>query len=178
MSQRAILNPVRARLTVVLMSAVVVWHSLAMMVASAPSSDVTVAARAVLQPYLTLFRLDNNWGFFAPNVPVGVQFRYLVEDAAGTHHRFSPDVQLNRFHPMSIWMRDYYKSVMDAPDVHADALAAELCREHAALRPLAITLLSVEQKEFLPADRLNGKHPLDDDFVTVTALKTVRCPGP
>lgn len=176
MSQVEMSKRARARVTVAAMSALVVWHSLAMMIASAPYSDITVAARSVFHPYLTLFRLDNNWGFFAPNVPGGSQFRYIVEDAAGIRHNFIPDEHLSRFRPTSVWFRDYYKTVMESPDSFADSTAAELCREHASLHPITITLLAIEQNEFLPSDRRNGKHPLDNDFVTVTTLKAVRCP--
>ena len=90
---------VRERLAYVAMSVLVVWHSIAMVVAAAPESTLTQAARSLLQPYLTLFRLDNNWGFFAPNVPRGRQFRYTIEDAAGTRRSFIPEDKLSRLHP-------------------------------------------------------------------------------
>lgn len=176
MSHLVMSKQARVSLTVAAMSALVVWHSLAMMIASAPYSAITVAARSVFYPYLTLFRLDNNWGFFAPNVPRGFQFRYDVEDAAGVRHSFIPDRHLSRI-PSGLHLDS--RSLQDGhgvPDVYGDATAAELCREHASLHPITITLLSIDQNEFWPSDWLNGKHPLDDDFVTVTTQKTVRCP--
>lgn len=160
------------------MSALLVWHCIAMVVATAPDSLLTHSARALFGPYLTLLRLDNNWGFFAPEVPTGYQFRYAVEDAAGKRHEFIPDQALSRFHPNSIWLRDRYKAVMQDHDTYADAAATAICREHAALRPVAVTLMQAEQKEFWPEDQLNGKHPLDPEFVNVTELKTVPCPAP
>jgi hypothetical protein len=166
----------RERLTYAAMSLLVVWHTLAMLVASSPDSAMTRSVRLLFDPYLTLFRLDNNWGFFAPNVQTGVEFRYVVEDAAGTRHTFTPSDELSRFPPTWIWFKDHYKAVMESPETFGDAEAALRCREHASLRPTTITLLEIEQKAFWPEDRLRGKHPLDPELVDVHTLKTVRCP--
>jgi hypothetical protein len=175
MSQVSIPARERRRLATTAMSLLVVWHSLAMVVAAAPDSAIARAARPLFDPYLTLFRLDNKWGFFAPNVDQGFQFRYVVEDASGTRHTFVPADQLSRFHPTSLWIKDRYKAVMMYPEAHGEATAAALCREHAALRPVSIALLEVEQKEFRPEHQRSGKHPLDPEFVTVNTLMTVRC---
>jgi hypothetical protein len=169
-------KPWRERLTYTAMSLLVVWHTLAMVVESSPDSVITRGARLLFHPYLSLFGLDNNWGFFAPNVNEGVQFRYVVEDAAGDRHTFIPADALSRFLPTSIWVKDRYKAVMTLPETYGDAAAASLCRDHASLHPVTITLLKIEQKDYWPEDRLNGKHPLDPEFVDVNTLKTVRCP--
>ena len=69
-------KPWRERLIFVAMSVFVVWHTIAMVLAPAPENSVTVQSlRVVFQPYLTLFKLDNPWDFFAPNVEKGAQFR-------------------------------------------------------------------------------------------------------
>jgi hypothetical protein len=167
---------VRERLAYTAMSLLVVWHTLAMVLQSAPNSALVRSGRLLFDPYLTLFRLDKQWGFFAPDVKVGGQLRYIVEDAAGKHHTFTPADELSRFHPTSIWFKDWYKAVMTSPERFGDAATALHCREHASLHPITITLLAIEQKGFWPEDRLSGKHPLDPEFVTVNTLKTVRCP--
>ena len=57
----------RERVTYTAMSLFVAWHTLAMVVAPAPStSDLIKGLRIVLDPYLHFFKLDNEWGFFAP----------------------------------------------------------------------------------------------------------------
>jgi len=165
----------RQRLAYAGMSLLVSWHTFAMVVAPSPDSDITDAARSILDPYLALFRLDNGWGFFAPDVGHGSQFRYVIEDATGKRHTFIPAEKLNRFHPTSIWMRDRYIAVMEKPKAYADAAAAALCQEHAELKPVTVTLLQFEQKDFFPVHRLMGKQPLDPEFVTVKTLKTVPC---
>lgn len=172
----------RERLVYSAMSLLVAWHTLAMVVAVSPDSVITGAARALVYPYVILLNLDNYWGFFAPNVGASYQFRYVVEDAAGQQHIFIPTDKLSRFNPNSIWLRDRYREIMDSVDTYGDVTVAGLCREHAALRPVAITLLEVEGlevegKEFGPQDRRLGKNPLDPEFVTVDTLKTIGCPA-
>jgi hypothetical protein len=158
------------------MSLLVIWHTIAMLVAAAPSSAMTRAAGKLFDPYLALLNLDNYWGFFAPVVGASYQFRYLVEDAAGLQHLFIPGDKLNRFSPNAIWLSDHYREVMDSVDDYGEVTVSELCREHAALHPVAITLLAVTGNEFGPEDRRSGKSPLDPEFVTVDTLKTIRCP--
>jgi hypothetical protein len=71
------------RLTYVVMSALVAWHTFAMIIGPAPESPVTDAARDLAQPYLTLFGLQHPWDFFAPTVATGYHFSYVIEDTAG-----------------------------------------------------------------------------------------------
>src|SRR5258708_22597475 len=92
-------HPWRQRLTYLVMSAFVAWHTLAMVIAPAPESSVLVQTlRAALQPYLTLFRLDNPWNFFAPTIG-GARLRYPLDDAPAAPPTRTPAEQLNRVHP-------------------------------------------------------------------------------
>jgi hypothetical protein len=170
-------KPWRERLVYTALSAFLVWHTLAIVVAPAPDSSVIVRSlRGVLLPYLTLLRLDNKWNFYAPNTGRGHQFRYLVEDAAGSRHAFTPVDGLGWFHPNEWSFRALYDWIAESPDGYGDAAAALLCRRHAALRPTAIILLDLEQKDFSPADHLSGKHPLEPEFVTEKDLRRIACP--
>jgi hypothetical protein len=170
----------RERLTYTAMSVFVCWHTLAIVVAPASDSSVTVQSlRLLLQPYLTLFALDHkddSWRFFAPEVNKPTLLRYLVKDASGKNHMFVPTAELNWLHPAYIWFRDLYGTILESPDDYGDTFASVFCREHASLRPVSIAILKIEQGEFQPEDHLNGKHPLDAEFVTVSTVKRVRCP--
>lgn len=171
-------NRWRQRVTYLVMSAFVAWHTLAMVIAPAPDSSVLVRTlRVALQPYLTFFRLDNPWNFFAPTIG-GAQLRYSLEDAAGAHHTFTPTEQLNWFHPDFFWFRDWHFAIADYPELYADRAGALLCRKHASLHPVSITFVQYKQRSFTPADQLSGKHPMDPEFVSVNAVKTVQCPSP
>src|SRR3984957_11861561 len=170
-------NSWRQRVTYLVMSAFVAWHTLAMVIAPAPESSVLVGTlRAVLQPYLTLFKLDNPWNFFAPVIG-GTELHYSVEDAAGARHSFTPTEQASWFHPAYLWLRDWHYNIIDHPELFVDRAGAILCHEHAALHPVSITFVADEQWEFKPADLLSGKHPTDPEFIKERTVKTVECPA-
>lgn len=159
------------------MSLLLVWHTAAMVVAAAPDSAITRAASSLFQPYLSLFRLQNEWSFYAPDVRVEPEFRYVVEDASAQPHTFVPADKLSRYLPTDIWVKDWYIHVMDNPETYSKFVAAYLCREHASLHPVSITLLEIDQKDFLPRNQLSGKHPFDPEFLDEKTLATVRCPN-
>jgi hypothetical protein len=169
----------RQRLTYGAMSAFVVWHTLAMVIAPAPDrSPSAQALRGVVQPYLSLFRLDNLWDFFAPNVNRLSDLHYVIEDAAGKEHRFAPGADLKWYYPTSIWFKAWFYAVMENPELYADSAGAIFCRQHADLKPVAVTLLEYQEGAIGPDDHLSGKHPLDEEFVTVNTVKRVPCPEP
>src|SRR5947209_12412850 len=59
----------RQRLTYLAMSLFVGWHTLAIFVSPTPTaSGMVQSLRSLVQPYISFFRLDNQWSFFAPNV--------------------------------------------------------------------------------------------------------------
>jgi hypothetical protein len=166
-------KPWRERLAYTGMSIFVGWHTLAMVTAPGPDGSATVQSlRLLLDPYLALFELDHTWQFFAPNVGMVDQLRYAIADASGQSHVFVPSEKWSWLYPGVL---GWYESILDDPDIYGGPLAAVLCREHASLRPVSVTLLKVEEREFKPADHLNGKHPLDPEFTTVSTLKSIRC---
>jgi hypothetical protein len=166
----------RERLTYLAMSAFIGWHTLAVVVAPAPDSRVTQSLRVLLQPYLTLFWLDNSWDFFAPYIGKGYKIRYVIEDSAGKSHAFVPIDEISWHHPMYRRMTYWFNAIIDDPDTYADRAAALFCQKHASLRPVSISLIQVQELEFTPEDHLSGKHPLDPEFVTETILKHDACP--
>lgn len=167
----------RGRLAYAAMSLLLVWHSLAIVVAASPDNAITRSARLLFEPYLTLFRLKNEWSFYAPDVRVEPEFRYVVEDASGERHTFVPADKLSRYLPTNIWVKDWYIHVMDNPETYGEFVAAYLCREHASLHPVSITLLELDQNEFSPQAQLSGKHPFDPEFFDEKTLATVQCPN-
>ena len=171
-------NRWRPRLIYLLMSAFLAWHTLALVIAPAPSESVLAQTqRAFLQPYLTFFRLDNPWNFFAPTIG-GAELRYIVEDAAGTRTEFTPAERTNWFHPEYLWLRDWSYAIIDYPEIYADRAGELLCRKHASLHPVSITFVQREHSGFKPEDWLNGKRPQDPEFTRETTVQTVQCPTP
>ena len=172
-------NACRKRLIYTVMSVFVVWHTLAIVVAPASANSVLAQGlRVLLQPYLTLFRLDNTWDFFAPSVDslsTSRQLLYVIEDKTGKKHFFKPEAEFSQLEPRYFWFRAWHFAVIDDPADYADIAADLYCRKHAALHPVAITLLAAYEKEFTRTDFLAGKGRWDPEFVTVHTIKNVKC---
>lgn len=151
------------------------WHCCAMIVTPAPTSDLWRLAQRLQRPYLDLFRLNNTWSFFAPEVPSGTILRYVVEDLSGTHHTFDPISELSGLSSAYIWHASWFDEIVSQPEVYAEGAGKFFCRKHASLRPASVTLLGFRQKRFLPKDQLAGRHPLDPAFLSETRLKQVTC---
>jgi hypothetical protein len=171
-------NAWRKRLTYVVMSVFVAWHTLALVVAPAPPGSVTAQGlRVLLQPYLSLLRLDNGWNFFAPyfgNLNMS-QFRYVIEDGTGEKRTFMPEEKFGRFSPSYFWFRGWYTEIIEHPEDYADIAVALYCREHASLHPVSITLLEVQENTFTQTDFLAGKQRWAPEFVTEKTIKRAPC---
>jgi len=159
------------------MSALLAWHTLAMVVAPFDDNELTEGARKLLGPYLTILALDHGWSFFAPGVENGIRFRYEVATGAGDLRTFVPSDELRWLSPIRRPTRDRFRELLDNPELYADVVGLALCRDHADLNPLSVTLVEVRQKDFWPADSLAGKSPIDPEFLTTTAVKTIPCPA-
>jgi hypothetical protein len=169
----------RKRLTYTAMSVFLAWHTLALIVAPAPLTSVSdKGLRVLLQPYLSAFRLDSPWNFFAPytgslNMS---QFRYAVEDKVGEKHTFMPETEFSRLSPSYFWFRGWYNEIIDHPEDYADNAAALFCKKHAWMHPVSITLLEIQENDFTYTDFLAGKERWSPEFVTEKTIKQVSCP--
>ncbi len=174
-------TPWRQRLTYVVMSLFVAWHTLAMIISPAPNgSEIVASLRFFFHPYLALFRLETPWNFFAP-VGKHAQFRYVIEDAAGTKHSFTPTEEPARSLSGYVWWREFkylYDGIMASPEFRGDGAGALLCQRHAALNPVSVALLEVDEQNYGTVDELLGKYPLDPPYAVVVPLRVVACPKP
>jgi len=168
----------RERLTYLAMSFVVGWHSLAIIIAPTPDgSTIVQTLRAVVQPYLSLFRLDNKWNFF---VPVGkhMQFRYMVESADGRRHVFIPVEEPSESISRYVMWREikyFYEGISESVALRTAAITPLLCQKHASLKPVSISFIQLMELEFSPEDYLQGRRPLDPEFISVNVLANVQC---
>jgi hypothetical protein len=171
----------RERLIYTVMSVFVAWHSLAIVVTPASPDSVTAQGlRALLQPYLTLLWLDNSWAFFSPSVNTPFtsrQLAYVIEDKAGKKLFLTPEAEYGGLEPKYFWFRAWHLAVIDKPEDYADIAAAFYCRKHAALQPMAITLMGIVDEDFTVADFLAGESRWGPEFVTVNTIKNVKCPA-
>jgi hypothetical protein len=173
-----ILQQWRTRLTYAAMSLFLAWHTAAIIIAPVPENSALIQAlRVPFHAYAAFFRLDNMWDFFAPNVGSPSELRMIVEDIRGNHHPFVPIRGLNWFHPNFFWSSSWYNAIMDNPEIYADTAGQIFCRNYAALQPVSIIFLEAASDGFTPQDHVDGKRPMDPEFVTVTTIKRVPCTG-
>jgi len=166
----------REGVTIVAISAFVVWHSLAMLIAPLPDDNaVAQGLRRVFAPYLTLFNLNHKWDYFAPNVGKWPQLRYVVEDGNGRRHVFVPIDAFGWFHPSYRAMGYWYDAVMESPDTHGAYAGDFFCRKHASLKPKSVTFLQIEEDDYRPSHRLRGQLPRNPELVAIVPLTTVEC---
>lgn len=153
------------------------WHTVAIMLAPVPANNVIAQSfRDLFQPYLTLTAINTTWDFFSP-VGDGLQFRYVIEDADGNEHTFTPILEVNWFTPNHRWDERIFELLMATPEILGDYYTKFFCRKHALLRPVAITLLRIEEEAFGPQDHLLGKHRTKDpEYFTETTLLRADCP--
>jgi len=164
----------RTRLAYLAMSAFVAFHTFVMVIM--PNGSTTgESLRGMVQPYLSLLALEGTWTFFAPTVGKDSQFRYVIEDASGREHTFVPLKDVKWFLPSYYWVRGLYYEVIDDPDKFGGYFAAMACRRHASLDPVSVMMIEVKERRFRPEDYLNGKRPLDPEFVIENPLKRVDC---
>jgi hypothetical protein len=169
----------RERLTYTVMSLFVAWHTLALVLAPAPISVTSLQLRVLLKPYLSLLRLDNPWNFFAPyfgSMQMS-RFGYTIEDKDGKSVHFYPEEEFGWFSPSYFWFRGWYNEIIDKPEDYAGLAGAMYCRKHAALQPVSVTLLDIQEKVFSQDDFLAGKQRWDPEFLTVNTIKRVTCPA-
>jgi hypothetical protein len=72
---------------------------------------------------------------------------------------------------------DRFRQMLEEPERYGDIVGAALCKEHAELKPISVTLIEVEQKDFEREDRRAGKSPFDLEFLDTKMVKTVQCPA-
>jgi hypothetical protein len=166
----------RTRLIYSLMSIVVAWHATAMLIAPAPKTYATEAARIVFGPYLQLLGLDNPWDFYAPAVGYGRVFRYVIEDKDGKEHTYTPINEVNWLLTSYWWSTAWYEAIWRAPQALGGPFVEMVCQKHKLLHPVSVRLIGIQQKDFTPNDYLNGHRPLDDDFFAENDLGAAQCP--
>jgi hypothetical protein len=167
----------RDRLIYLAASLFLAWHTIAMMLTPVPAQNVIVQAfRNLFHPYVTLLGIDANWNFFSP-IGASYQWRYVIEDADGNKHTFKPITEINWLSPAHRWYEKILQEPMISPDLYGDYFAKFFCRKQAALRPVAITLVAVEEGEFRPQDYLLDKNRTTDaEYLTETPVLRALCP--
>ena len=172
-------TPWVGRLKYLAMSFIVVWHTLAIVIAPAPTGGEMVQFfRSVLQPYLTLFKMDNQWSFFAPKVGRGGEARYVVEASDGKRHVFEPsEMPRESLSHLFLWRewKYFFDKLNDSVGTRGYLIAGLLCKQYADFKPLSVTLLRVEERDFSAEDYRQGYRPQDPRYINVKLVAKFEC---
>jgi hypothetical protein len=118
----------------------------------------------VYQPYLTPLGLDGNWDFFSP-IGYGRQFGYVIEDADAKERTFMPILDVSWLLATRRWYERVFETVMNQPELYGGHFARSYCARHAALNPVAVTLVEIPEVRYWPQDHLSGSRPNDPQFL-------------
>ena len=151
------------------------WHLGAMVVAPMPDCYFKRLITPVYAPYLALFHIGSEWGFFAPDPGRGVEMSFLVTDVMGTEHHLAFSKNLTR--SSGTYMR--YISLHDnlfaqKPPYIADA-ASHVCRQYASLTPKSVQFEFGLAAIVLPDDYLAGARPMDASVLQRTRSDVFPC---
>lgn len=169
----------RRTTTYVLMSAFLVWHTLAMVIPPSPSNYLTIFLTKLLKPYLDIFQLRGRWHFFAydytPRDSPGDYFRYAITMSNGEKMYFDPIKDLNPLHPEDWYFRDWYLKIINQPDIFGEYAALHFCNKHMELDPVEITFFALKEDRLSVPNYLSGKRPLDEKLTVTNMLATKPC---
>ena len=167
------------RLKYLAMSFIVVWHTLAIVIAPAPTGGEMVQfLRSLEQPYLTLLKMDNQWSFFAPKVGRGGEARYVVEASDGRRLVFEPsEMPRESLSHLFLWRewKYFFDKLNDSADTRGYLVAGLLCKKYGDLKPVSITFLRVEERDFTAEDYRQGYRPFDSRFINVRTVAKFDC---
>jgi hypothetical protein len=167
------------RLKYLAMSFVVVWHTLAIVIAPAPTGGEMVQFfRSLEQPYLTLLKMDNQWSFFAPKVGRGGEARYVVEASDGRRLVFEPsEMPRESLSHLFLWRewKYFFDKLNDSADTRGYLVAGLLCKKYGDLKPVSISFLRVEERDFSAEDYRQGFRPFDSRFINVRTVAKFDC---
>ena len=153
------------------------WHTIATLLSPAPANNVIVRSfRSLFQPYLTLTGIDTTWDFFSP-LSRSYLFQYAIEDADGKQHIYTPIADVSWLTPNHRWDERIFATLISNPALIGDYFATEFCRQHAALKPLSVTLLYLDEHDYWPQDYFAGKQRTTDPAnYTLTPVLRAACP--
>jgi hypothetical protein len=163
----------------VLTSMFLIWHTLALVIGPSPQSHLRDNLFGYFQPYLSLFRLNNAWAFYAPEPELGSVVNYKVIGEDGDAQEFDVyNDQLDRWSASYFRFNAFFNNIYWQSEVYRryrNSYIQYLCRRHAALNPESIVLVRINQTRLTHEDYLKGARPLDPEFIEVHTSQPVRC---
>ena len=151
------------------------WHAAVLVIAPGPPSYLMGKVYPEIKPYLQLFNLGHEWGFFASDPAPGSMARYIVTTADGEQHIHKLIEAVPRNHPLYLRYASYYLSLARKYPRYVLGTADYLCDKHQELSPETITFFVGHQRAISRQDWLDGARPLDDGNMSLEYVAPVRC---
>ena len=178
-SERDTLMNTRQKILYLIASVFLIWHTFALLIGPAPQSYIRDNLLGIYEPYLSVFRLNNAWAFYAPEPDLGGVLNYKVLDNDGNEHQF--DI----YHDyLDRWSASYFRYNAFFNNIewnsaeyrrYRKSYIQYLCRKHSNLSPKSIALIRIAQIPLSPEDYINGARPLDPDFTESRPSEPTRC---
>lgn len=166
----------RARIGYAFGSLFVAAFVIGLVIAAGPGSYTMGKVYPVVQPALGAVNIDNDWGFFAPDPGPGSVARYVVRDAEGRTHEFGMTEALPRWSLAYFRYTTLYMAVAQSPEYYLPGAVAYLCREHADLDPVSVTVILADQQDVSAQEFVEGKDPMAD--LEISKVGPRRCDQP
>jgi hypothetical protein len=170
---------IRQKLLYFFASVFLIWHSFALVIGPAPQSYMRDGLYNIFKPYLSLFRLNNAWAFYAPEPDLGGVLNYKVINKDGDAHEFDIYAeQLDKWSASYFRYNAFFNNIAwDSEEYrrYRESYTQYLCRRHSELSPQSIVLVRITQTPLSYKDYVNGARPLDPDFALAQPDEPARC---
>ncbi len=156
-------------------SALALWHAVALWVAPAPDSRFKQGLERAFSPYLSVLHLDHGWGFFAPDPHPGVRMQVVIVDAEAREHVIDFTGGLDRSlatYQRYTMLQDYLWIDAQPYTEHA---ARYWCRHRADLSPVSVAFQFEAHQTVTPEAYLAGHRTGDPELVLVDRREPVAC---
>lgn len=160
------------RLGYALFSLFILWHVAAITIVGPFSkSYLRDGLMQVFGGYLSFFKLDRSWPFYAPNPAYGRIMRYETIDGDGKRALYPLTQARDKFDHAYFRYTNFYFYLFNNPQYskargYDVSVARYLCGQHANDKTVAINFIVLNQKRLTYLDYQQGKRPQDPDFLT------------
>lgn len=156
-----------------LLSLFVAFHGSAIVTAPLPRAELSAPVEDLVEPWVRILRLGNQWKFFSPDPVAAFSLGYEV-DVGGQWRSYEVEEFDSGNGGVAFRYWKMFADLEDYPELERSA-ARFLCRRHAALDPERIRFLYRLRKFLLPGSYLKGARMSDPDAWTVREREPIAC---
>lgn len=163
-----------------ILSIFIVWHALAIVFVGPFSySHLRSSLMTYFHGYLTFFRLDHSWPFYAPNVFRGSILKYETTSQSGETKIYPLTQAKKKFNHAYFRYTNFYSYLFSDLEYtkkrgYDKEVVRYLCSRHDE-NITQINFILLLQKPFSHVDYQNGKRPLDKEYLEKSVIGPYSC---